>query len=85
MLNFILWFILIYMLFRVIGKYLLPFLLKYYLKRFQQKFYQQNPHIDPNRKEGDTNIESTPDNKSKKRKTTDNIGEYIDYEEIEPK
>ena len=83
MLEFLLWFILIYMLFRIVAKYLLPHLIKYYLKKFQQKFYQQNPHIDPNRKEGETNIDFVPESKSKT--SSENIGEYIDYEEIETK
>ncbi len=85
MLNFILWLILIYILFRVIGKYLLPFLLKYYVKRFQRKFYHPPPHTDPNRKEWDTNVEFTSDDKTKKSKNIENIGEYIDYEEIDTK
>ena len=55
------------------------------MKRFQQKFYQQNSPIDPDRKQDDTNIEFMPDNKSKKKKSSGNIGEYIDYEEIETK
>ena len=85
MLEFILWFILIYILLRAFAKFVFPLLLKYYLNKFQQKFYQQNTSIDPNRKEGDTNIEFTSDKKTRKGNKTENIGEYIDYEEIEQK
>jgi hypothetical protein len=85
MLEFILWFILIYILLRAFAKFAFPLLLKYYLKKFQQKFYQQNSHIEPNRKDGDTNIEFTSEKKKRKSNNTENIGEYIDYEEVEPK
>ncbi|MFZ4399980.1 MAG: hypothetical protein ACOYO1_08105 [Bacteroidales bacterium] len=67
--------------FRIFAKYLLPFLLKYYLKRFSQKFYQQNAPMDSNRKVGETNVEFVPEKKTK-NKSTDKIGEYVDFEEI---
>lgn len=85
MLEFILWIIFIYILLRAFAKFAFPLLLKHYLKKFQQNFHQQNPNIDPNRKEGDTNIEFTSDKKTRKGNNTENIGEYIDYEEIEQK
>ncbi len=85
MLEFILWIILIYFAFRMFARFILPYLLKYFLKRFQQKFYQQNPHINPNRKEGETNVEFVPENKTKVKTDSDKIGEYLDYEEIENK
>jgi len=73
------------MMFRIIAKFLLPYLLKHYLENFKKKFYQQTPNVDPNRKEGDTNVDFVPVSKTKKAKPTENIGEYIDYEEIENK
>lgn len=85
MLEFILWLILIYFAFKIFGKYILPYLVKYFLKKFQQKFYQQNPHIDPDRKEGETNVEFDPSKNTKRKTSTEGVGEYIDYEEIEPK
>ncbi|MEI6695977.1 MAG: DUF4834 domain-containing protein [Bacteroidota bacterium] len=83
MLDFIFWIIILYFSFQIIGKFIFPYLLKYFLKRVQQKFTQQDPPIDKNRKEGETNVEFVPE--TKKNKTSDNIGEYVDYEEIEPK
>ncbi len=85
MLDFIFWIIILYFSFQIIGKFLFPYLLKYFLKRFQQNFNQHESPIDSNRKEGETNVEFVPDTKNKKNKSSDNIGEYIDYEEIEPK
>lgn len=55
------------------------------MKKFQQKFYQQNPHIDPDRKEGDTNVDYVPKKESNRKTNSEGIGEYIDYEEIETK
>lgn len=85
MIDFILWVILIYFAFRLFGKYLLPFIVKYYLKRFQKKFYQQNPHINPDRKEGETNVDYAPAKKTNRKTNADGIGEYIDFEELETK
>ncbi|MCX6231370.1 MAG: DUF4834 domain-containing protein [Bacteroidetes bacterium] len=83
MLEFIFWFIIIYIVLRLAAKYFLPFIVKYYLKKFQQRFYQQD--INTNRKEGETNVDYVPDKKSKTNNSDTNIGEYIDYEEIESK
>ena len=85
MVDFILWVIVIYFAFRLIGKYLLPLIIKYYIKRFQQKFYQQNPHINPDRKEGQTNIDFSQKRKSNRKTNADAIGEYVDFEELETK
>jgi len=85
MIDIILWFFLIYIAFKVFTRFLFPYLLKHYLTKYQQKFYQQNADVDPNRKEGDTNVDFVPENKSKKNKNTENLGEYIDYEEIDNK
>ncbi len=85
MLEFILWFILIFILFRIFAKFLLPYIIKYYLKKFQQKFNQSTQTKDPNRKEGETHVEFVPKSKSKKGKNTENLGEYIDYEELDNK
>jgi hypothetical protein len=83
MLEFIFWFIIIYIVLRLAAKYFLPFIVKYYLNKFQQKFYRQDENI--NRKEGETNVDYVPDKKSKIKSSDTNIGEYIDYEEIESK
>ena len=83
MLEFILWVILIYIVLRITAKYFLPLIVKYYLKRFQQKFYPQD--VNTHRKEGETNVEYVPDKKSKIKNNDSDIGEYIEYEEIDKK
>jgi hypothetical protein len=85
MLEFILWVIFIYLILRIAAKYFLPLIVKYYVKRFQQKFYDQHAESEKMRKDGETNVEYTPDKKTKKHNSGENIGEYIEFEEIEKK
>ncbi len=85
MIDFILWVILIYFVLRLFGKYLLPLIIKYYLKKFQQKFYQQNSNINPDKKEGETNVEFSQAKKTNRKTNADGIGEYVDFEELETK
>jgi hypothetical protein len=83
--RLILTFVLIYLAFRVITMYLLPTLIKWYLKRFQRKFYEQNPHLRQEKevhKKGSTRVIIQEDQKKTDKNLTDDIGEYIDYEEI---
>lgn len=76
--------IIIYVIFRLLIRYVFPFIVKRYLKRFQNNFYEQNPHLknQQQKKEGEVNIEHDP-SKNSKKKGNDDIGEYVDYEEVE--
>lgn len=58
-------------------------ILKYFLNKIGKKFTQQfNQQPTSNkRKEGDVVIEKKP--KGKQRGSNKNVGEYIDYEEID--
>lgn len=47
-------------------------------KKFQQQFSQQQPKS--GKKKGEVVIEKKPENS---RKSNKNVGEYIDYEEID--
>jgi hypothetical protein len=84
LIKLIITFFLIYLAFRLITMYLLPTLIKWYLKRFQQKFYEQNPHLRREQevhKKGNTRVIIEEQQKSDKN-IPDDIGEYIDYEDI---
>ena len=65
------------------AKYFLPYIVKYFLKRFQKKFMNQNPHIYSNHTEKEGNIKINEEKINKKKHSSDVIGEYVDYEEIE--
>ena len=61
---------------KLFARYVLPLLARYFIRRSQkayQKQYQQ-----PKRKMGEMNVEYEPE----KKKELDDLGEYIDYEEI---
>ena len=65
-------------------RYLLPILLRRYIKKKQQQFHSQfhfdNSQTKTNEDEGNVSISKKP----KKSKTkTDDIGEYVDFEEID--
>lgn len=87
MLKFLFFIIVIYFLFRFLGRYILPWLIKRYIKKSQQKFYKQNPEADPGfqkkqkKKEGDVNIKTGK--KKKHNQEKEELGEYVDYEEID--
>lgn len=85
-LRVILIILLIYFGLKIIFRWFGPMILKYILKRlgrkfqrqFNQQFNQQAPQN--GKKTGEVVIEKKP---SKSRKTNNNTGEYIDYEEID--
>jgi len=91
-LNFILIIILIWLLFSLFVRYVFPRLLLYWVKRKQKKMMEQmglDPdNLDQNmkkakkdKKEGEVSIDKKPGNG--KKGSSDNVGEYVDFEEID--
>lgn len=75
--------LLIYFGFKLIIRWFGPLLLKYILRRVGKKFGQQFQGFDPSaekKKEGEVSIDKKPKNTRKSKK---DVGEYIDYEEID--
>lgn len=75
--------LLVYYGIKILSRFFAPFLLRYMSKKMQEKFggqfHQQEPQR-PKHKEGETVIDKVP----QQHKTSDkNVGEYVDYEEIE--
>lgn len=74
--------LLIYFGFKILIRWFGPIILKWFLKKlgkkFQQQFNQQQP-TGKKTKQGEVVIEKKPD----RRKSNKNVGEYIDYEEID--
>lgn len=80
MLEIIGTFILIYLLFRLFAYYILPILLRWFVKRTQKKFYQQYQGFNPEAKSSGPSNQNTEKKHSQKK--LDDIGEYVDFEEI---
>ncbi len=76
--------LLIYFGLKLIIRWFGPLLLKYILrkvgKKFEQNFNQYDPSGRKKKKEGEVTIEKKPKNNSK---SNNDVGEYIDYEEID--
>jgi hypothetical protein len=70
----------IYFLFRFIMRVILPLLLKNYIEKKQKEFFGQQQHFDK-KEEGKITVKKGSSLKNKK-KTNDDEGEYVDYEEI---
>jgi hypothetical protein len=86
--RFILTLLTIYFIWQVV-KFLFKIGLRYWLKKNGAKaFYYsggfgQNPFQDQNRKEGEVRVETpASSNQKSDKKTTQNLGEYVDFEEV---
>lgn len=72
MARIILIFILIYLIFRILTAWIFPRIVRWYVERYKKRFYEQNPAA---RSAGE----------KKEKPLSDQIGEYVDYEEIKEK
>jgi len=77
LLRTILIIIIVYYLFRLIARYVMPWLARYFIRKSMKGFEQQQQA--GKRKNGEVNINYSPEKKG----ALDDIGEYIDYEEID--
>lgn len=85
-LKFILVLILIWFGFTLFIRYIFPRLLLYWIKRKQKKMMEQmglDPETmkDKKKKEGEVNITRKPGNTQKG--PSDDLGEYVDFEEVD--
>ena len=83
--KFLCWFLVVYYLLRVLSRLLAPILLTRFMNKIQERFrnqynYQYDNPKTSNQDEGEVTIEKN--NNSTKTKS-DNIGDYIDFEEVE--
>lgn len=65
---------------RWFGPILLRWVLKKIGKKFEQRFSQFDPSAQGKNREGEVSIDKKP---KKTRKSKNDVGEYIDYEEID--
>jgi len=68
----------IYYLFQIIARYIIPLFMKQFLNKMEQKFKEQHQPNESDEKVGETTILKKPDEK----KSNNNVGEYIDYEDV---
>ena len=84
-LTYIFWFFIILYLIKFLARIFAPILLRYFANKIQNRFHQQFSQNFYNqqhtsKKEGEVTIEKNKD--SEKKKASD-VGEYVDFEEIE--
>ncbi|SDB40052.1 protein of unknown function [Flavobacteriaceae bacterium MAR_2010_188] len=75
----------VYYLFKIVAKMAAPFIMSYMSKKMGDKFggqspFNQRPNTTADRNVGETVIDKVPD---KNANTNNEVGEYIDYEEVE--
>ena len=79
--RFLFWFFLISYILRILGRYIFPILLKRYINKKQSQFNQQfNQHDSNLEKEGKVSIKTKP---KKSKNDTNDMGEYVDFEEVD--
>lgn len=79
--------LLIYFGFKIFIRWFGPIILKYFLKKvgkqFEKKFGQFGPDQQPGQAQQPTGRVSFDKKASKSKKSSKDVGEYIDYEEID--
>ncbi|WP_029034914.1 DUF4834 family protein [Salinimicrobium terrae] len=68
------------LIFRWLGPIILRWVLKKIGKKFQQRFSQFDSGREQQRRQGEVSIDKKP---KRKQKSKNDVGEYIDYEEID--
>ncbi|MEP3836542.1 MAG: DUF4834 family protein [Algibacter sp.] len=70
---------------KVLSRIFAPFLIKFAAKKAEERFggqfgqFQKRQNQQPQKKEGEITIDKIPETKTSNK----NVGEYVDYEEIE--
>ncbi|MDC1379656.1 DUF4834 family protein [Algibacter sp.] len=70
---------------KIFSRIFAPFLLKYAAKKAEQRFgdqfgqFHKGQKQDPQKKEGEITIDKIPNTKTSNK----NVGEYVDYEDLE--
>jgi hypothetical protein len=80
-LRVILIILLIYFGIKILSRLFAPVILKFFAKKVEQKFgqaFNQKTQA-PKQKEGEVSIDKIP----KRKSSNDNVGDYVDFEEID--
>jgi len=82
LLKFLFWFFFILYVFKFLFRIFSPFLMSRFIKKTSQRFENQfNTNNSKKEKEGKVSIDKNKSSQSNKK--SDNIGDYVDFEEID--
>ncbi len=73
-------FFMIYYALKIIGRYVFPLFIKRTVSKMEDRMRAEQEAQEPPQKVGETTVDKKP---TLRRKTTEDTGEYIDYEEVE--
>lgn len=82
-LYFLFWFFIFLYFFKIILRLLAPFLLKFFANRMKKKFEQKFQNFNSKEKNYKQQEDFISNEKLSKKSKTDDLGEYVDFEEIE--
>ncbi len=83
MLRVIATFILIYLVFRIIITFVVPWIARWYLKRAKKRFYRDNQWAAEAEEKRKAQHKKYKESQKERKLDTDQLGEYVDYEEID--
>ncbi|MDA9335663.1 DUF4834 family protein [Flavobacteriaceae bacterium] len=78
-LRTILIFVLVYTIFKYLMRLFAPYIVKSIAKKAEAHFRNQSAPKPPTQKEGEISIDKIPNSKTSNK----DVGEYVDYEEVE--
>ena len=79
LLKTLLIFVLVYAIFKYLMRLFAPLIVKSIAKKAEAHFRNQSAPKPPTQKEGEISIDKMPNSKT----PNNNVGEYVDYEEVE--
>ena len=79
LLKTLLIFVLVYTIFKYLMRLFAPFIVKSIAKKAEAHFRNQSAPKPPTQKEGEVTIDKMPNSKT----SNNDVGEYVDYEEVE--
>ena len=79
LLKTLLIFVLVYTIFKYLMRLFAPFIMKSIAKKAEAHLRNQSAPKPPTQKEGDISIDKMPNSKT----SNNDVGEYVDYEEVE--
>lgn len=73
--------VLVYYLFKVLSRIFAPFLMKFAVKKAEERFggQFQKQQQEPAKKEGEVTIDKIPNTRTSNK----DVGDYVDYEEVD--
>ncbi|MCH1547452.1 MAG: DUF4834 family protein [Flavobacteriaceae bacterium] len=80
LIKFLFWLMVFYYLSRFVGRLLAPFMISYIAKKAKTRHAKSSRKSSFTKKPGEVSIDKMP---KKNKASNNNVGDYIDYEEVE--